>query len=184
MSFQALDNFGGIRFGSSSGYIDFTYSTAKIRYSPIFNYSYQTNTGKQVRNLKGYRAVISANVIITTTAESTEMYKFLNEVNASRIVGNTERAITIFPRYDPNMAVNSWFVVFLDSDIAPEDIANISIGQTYALTFTSKELLSSLSTNIDITTQNGTVTDTGDDYNLIVTEDGTDYYLTFNSTKD
>jgi len=184
MSFQALDNFGGIRFGSSSGYIDFTYSTAKIRYSPIFNYSYQTNTGKQVRNLKGYRAVISANVIITTTAESTEMFKFLTEVNATRIAGNEETTFAIFPRYDPTMVSNTFFDVFLDSDIAPEDIANISIGQTYALTFTSKELLSSLSTNIDITTQNGTVTDTGDDYNLIVTEDGTDYYLTFNSTKD
>jgi hypothetical protein len=180
-------NWGGIRIqdvspdsGTQPNVIEFEKSVSNTPpQEEEYNFQFPDNNGRLIQSVKGIRARINTRIVTVNDGDGARLYNFLNLLNSKLNIGGLQNTFWIAPRYDSSKPVNDWYEVYLNSPIAPENGDNFGGFQILNLSFVAVSLANRYSTNIDLTENTSTITDSGNPFDLIVTDSSSDFNLNF-----
>lgn len=101
--------------------------------------NFETLSGKQITNFKGYRAKITLKLYNLAPDDYQKHLQLLNIINTSR---SFNVPILLQPRFSTGATLSLW--VRAKSSISYKEITNLNAGQTVDLNFESDNLLSEM----------------------------------------
>jgi hypothetical protein len=146
----SIFGFGGVKIGNT----EFATSWGKLWFERVDVRNVTVN-GKVLVHFKGWRPIMETEIIITGAADVAKLATVFSTISESQETG---QSFNIFPRYlsTDNGSLLS-YTCFLDSDITPEDIAQVDVGQTVKLRWIGRDLTNILPTNYSGQTTNNAI---------------------------
>jgi len=163
MAVQTLFGWGGVKIGTG----EFTTAFGTIAFIP----EYVRNTtiaGKHILHPKGWRVSIDAELFNDGSDAQIALFTGLASTLSQAFTNGS--SIAIYPRYtSTDTGSTAAYLCFLDSDFAPEDWANVNVGQSLKLKFIGEELLTGLPTSFSNQAPTDAIDDAG---NTIIDDSG------------
>jgi len=174
---QILFGFGGCKFEKSTyngvalpSTITATFTGGKGLFEFIpYQFRRRKVNGGWANHLKGYDCKAECSYLYNIA--STDAAEYQKLVDILNLMIGTNETMTVTPRYDIGITSIS-YECFLDSSFKPDDVHRVKTGQVAGLSFTTKDMVTSIPRKISDTTES----DYWDGTDLYV-DDGTDQYI-------
>ena len=161
---QILFGFGGCKFAKDGITATFSGGKGVFEFIPYQFRRRVVNSG-WTNYLKGYDGKAECTYLYNLAADDYLQYQYL--VDILNLMIGTNETMTVTPRYDTGINYIS-YECFLDSSFKPDDIHRVKVGQVAGLSFTVKDMVTSIPRTVSETTEQ--------DY-----WDGTDLYVDDNA---
>lgn len=168
---SSIFGWGGVKVTGNADDAIFTLASGTLSFERV-DVRNVTTGGKILIHTKGWRPIIDVEIVNASSTDITSLIRLAVLISISQIEGS---ALTVYPRYtSTDLGSTLSYSCFVDSNFAPEDIAQVDVGQTVRLRFIGEDLIDYIPINYSSQIAGGFIDDNDDAY---VDESGNTYTL-------
>lgn len=155
---KSLFGWGGVKIAD----VEFTNAFGTLSFERV-DVRNTTIAGTILLHAKGWRPIIEIEVFNLDCGSVDYAQKFRQLAQYIALSQYEKTPLNVYPRFGTDAGSQLYYSCYIDSDFAPEDVANTEAGQSLRLKFIGVDLVTSLPSNLSNPTMIVRTTDSGDD---------------------